>query len=106
MPYVITEPCVDMVDKACVDACPVDCIYEGDRMLYIHPEECVDCGACQPVCPTEAIYYDLEVPKKWKPYIQANADFFDELGAPGGAKTIGRVGTDVELVRTVAPRDQ
>ena len=51
MPYVIAQPCVDVKDKACVDECPVDCIYEGSRSLYINPNECVDCGACEPVCP-------------------------------------------------------
>src|SRR3954453_3125540 len=51
MTYVIAQPCVDLKDRACVDKCPVDCIYEGKRMLYIHPDECVDCGACEPVCP-------------------------------------------------------
>ena len=55
MPYVVAQPCVDVKDKACVDECPVDCIYEGSRSLYINPNECVDCGACEPVCPTEAI---------------------------------------------------
>ena len=54
-------PCVDLKDRACVDECPVDCIYEGERMLYIHPDECVDCGACEPVCPVEAIYYEDDV---------------------------------------------
>ena len=58
MTYVIALPCVDLKDKACIEECPVDCIYEGDRMLYIHPDECVDCGACEPVCPTEAIFYE------------------------------------------------
>ena len=58
MTYVISQPCVDLKDKACIDECPVDCIYEGERMLYIHPDECVDCGACEPVCPVEAIYYE------------------------------------------------
>jgi len=53
--YTIAEPCVDIKDKACIEECPVDCIYEGARMLYIHPDECVDCGACEPVCPVEAI---------------------------------------------------
>ena len=47
MPYVIAQPCVDVKDKACVDECPVDCIYEGSRSLYINPNECVDCGACE-----------------------------------------------------------
>ena len=48
MTYIITQPCVDVLDKACIEECPVDCIYEGERMLYIHPDECVDCGACEP----------------------------------------------------------
>ena len=48
MTYTICEPCIDVKDRACVDECPVDCIYEGGRMLYIQPDECVDCGACEP----------------------------------------------------------
>ena len=62
MTYVIAQPCVDVLDKACIEECPVDCIYEGERMLYIHPDECVDCGACEPVCPVEAIFYEDDVP--------------------------------------------
>jgi len=65
MTYVIAEPCVDVKDKSCVEECPVECIYEGERMLYIHPDECVDCGACEPVCPVEAIFYEDDVPEQW-----------------------------------------
>ena len=83
MTYVIALPCVDVKDRACVEECPVDCIYEGDRTLYIHPDECVDCGACEPVCPVEAIYYEDDVPEEWSEYITANAEFFDDLGSPG-----------------------
>ena len=68
MTYVIAQPCVDLKDRACVDECPVDCIYEGKRMLYIHPDECVDCGACEPVCPVEAIFYEDDTPEEWKEY--------------------------------------
>ena len=68
MTYIIAEPCVDVLDKACIEECPVDCIYEGNRMLYIHPDECVDCGACEPVCPVEAIFYEDDVPEQWKDY--------------------------------------
>ena len=68
MTYVIALPCVDLKDKACIDECPVDCIYEGERMLYIHPDECVDCGACEPVCPVEAIFYEDDVPGEWQDY--------------------------------------
>ena len=58
MTYVISEPCVDVKDKSCVEVCPVDCIHEtdDDRMLYIDPDECIDCGACVDPCPVDAIY--------------------------------------------------
>ena len=82
MTYTIAQPCVDLKDLARVEECPVDCIYEGERMLYIHPDECVDCGACEPVCPVEAIFYEDDVPEQWKDYTQANAEFFDDLGSP------------------------
>ena len=75
MTYVIALPCVDVKDRACVDECPVDCIYEGDRMLYIHPDECVDCGACEPVCPVEAIYYEDDLPDEWADYYTVNVEF-------------------------------
>ena len=81
MAYVIAEPCVDVKDRACVDECPVDCIYEGQRTLYIDPNECVDCGACEPVCPTEAIFYEEDLP-------------FDEVGDPGGAQAFGIIDHD------------
>ncbi len=55
MTYIIAQPCVDLLDKSCIEECPVDCIYEGERMLYIHPDECVDCGACEQVCPASAL---------------------------------------------------
>src|SRR5205814_8224813 len=87
--YVIAQPCVDLKDRACVDECPVDCIYEGKRMLYIHPDECVDCGACEPVCPVEAIYYEDDTPDQWKDYYAANVEFFDDLGSPGRAAKLG-----------------
>ena len=89
MTYVIALPCVDLKDKACIEECPVDCIYEGERMLYIHPDECVDCGACEPVCPVEAIYYEDDVPEQWADYTAANVEFFDDLGSPGGAAKLG-----------------
>ena len=62
MPYVITEACIGTKDRACVDVCPVDCIYEGPDQLYIHPDECIDCGACEPECPVTAIFPEEDVP--------------------------------------------
>lgn len=76
MPYVITEACIGVKDKACVDVCPVDCIYEGPDQLYIHPDECIDCGACEPACPVSAIFEESAVPAQWKEYIQMNADWY------------------------------
>ena len=101
MTYVIAEPCVDVKDKACIEECPVDCIYEGARMLYIHPDECVDCGACEPVCPVEAIYYEDDVPDQWSSYTQSNADFFNELGSPGGASKVGMTENDPQVVKDI-----
>ncbi len=105
MTYVIAESCVDLKDKACIEECPVDCIYEGERMLYIQPDECVDCGACEPVCPVEAIYYEDDVPAQWSAYTQANVDFFATLGSPGGASKVG-VQPDVPLVAALPPQGE
>jgi ferredoxin len=104
--YIIAEPCVDVLDKACVEECPVDCIYEGNRMLYIHPDECVDCGACEPVCPVEAIFYEDDVPEQWKDYYTANVEFFEDLGSPGGAAKTGKIDKDHPLVAALPPRDE
>jgi NAD-dependent dihydropyrimidine dehydrogenase PreA subunit len=106
MAYVIGLPCVDVKDRACVDECPVDCIYEGGRMLYIHPDECVDCGACEPVCPVEAIYYEDDLPDALRMYTEENARFFTDtlpdqpqpLGSPGGAGRLGPLTSDTATV--------
>ena len=104
MTYIIAEPCVDLLDKACIEECPVDCIYEGNRMLYIHPDECVDCGACEPVCPVEAIFYEDDVPEQWKDYTGANYEFFEDLGSPGGASKVGKIDKDATFVAAQPPR--
>ena len=101
MAYVIAEPCIDVKDKACVDECPVDCIYEGPRMLYIQPEECVDCDACVPVCPVTAIFTEDDVPAEWKPFTAVNAEWFSDvtgLGSPGGAAQVGPQDKDHPVV--------
>ncbi len=82
MAYVICEPCVDVKDRACVDVCPVDCIHptadeeKGEDMCYIDPDTCIDCGACEPVCPVEAIFEEEEVPDQWQDYIAKNAEYY------------------------------
>jgi len=73
MPYVVCEPCINCKHTDCVEVCPVDCFYEGPNFLVIHPDECIDCNACVPVCPEEAIYPDDELPEKWKHYAEWNA---------------------------------
>jgi len=73
MAYVVTEPCINCKFTDCVDVCPVDCFYEGKNILLIHPEECIDCGACEPECPVDAIFEEDEIPAKWKHFIEINA---------------------------------
>ncbi len=84
MTYVITEPCIDVLDRSCVEVCPVDCIHdeEGtDRKLYIDPDECIDCGACEPVCPVTAIFAEDDVPEQWVAYTEIDALWFKDAGA-------------------------
>lgn len=78
MAYIVCEPCINCKFTDCVDVCPVDCFYEGVNFLAIHPEDCIDCGACEPECPVEAILEEDEVPDKWQEYIELNARFADE----------------------------
>jgi ferredoxin len=82
MRYVIAEPCVDCKDEACIEVCPVDCIYEGPRMRYIHPDQCVACGACEWACPVEAIFHEDGLPAQWSHYADVNAGFAIALGGP------------------------
>ncbi len=84
MAYVITEACIGTKDRSCVDVCPVDCIHDegdADRMLYIDPDECIDCGACEPACPVSAIYAEDDVPENLKPYIEINALWYKDKEA-------------------------
>ncbi len=106
MAYVIAEPCVDVHDRGCVDECPVDCIYDGLRKSYIQPDECVDCGACEPVCPVTAIFSKDDLPDEWGRYAQIEREFFEpgvtDLGSPGGAAQIGDGHMDHPVVAALA----
>jgi ferredoxin len=73
MAYIVAEPCIKCKFTDCVDVCPVDCFYEGENFLVINPDECIDCGACVPECPTEAIFGEDDLPEKWAEYKEINA---------------------------------
>ena len=107
MPFVIAESCIDVTDRSCMEECPVDCIYEGARKLYINPFECIDCGACEPACPVEAITEDRHVEAGSEAFVDDSAAFFTSalpgrdapLGEyPGGAGGVGALGVDTALV--------
>ena len=76
MAYVVADPCVKCKYTDCVAVCPVDCFYEGKNSIAIHPDECIDCGACEPVCPVKAIFVDDELPSEWKNFTELNKQFF------------------------------
>ncbi len=103
MTYVIALPCVDLKDKACIEECPVDCIYEGERMLYIHPDECIDCGACEPVFTVEAIAYEEDLSEADAPFADAARGVFAGYGSPGGASPAPKV-PDPPFVLALPPQ--
>ena len=85
MTYIIGKNCIDVLDGACVDVCPVDCIYSkpGDRQLFINPDECIDCAACEPVCPVQAIYPEEQVPDDETEFIKLNYEYDYDSAEPG-----------------------
>src|SRR3981189_3494641 len=105
MAYVIGPGCIEELNGAGVGAGPVTCIYEGERRRYIQPSECIECGACLPVCPVKAITNGPNAQPEWA---DDNERFFlavlpgrsEPLGSPGGASPVGKVGADTELTST------
>lgn len=89
MTYVITQPCIGVRNASCIDVCPVDAIhpasnepeFEEEQQLYINPDECIDCGACEPACPVTALFEESAVPEQWQSFIKINADFFKKVSA-------------------------
>ncbi|HEY7927506.1 MAG: ferredoxin family protein [Candidatus Dormibacteria bacterium] len=83
MTYVVTETCIDLKDKSCIEVCPVDCIHEvdDDRMVYIDPDECIDCGACVDPCPVDAIFAEEDVPAPQQPFTLINKIYFKDKDA-------------------------
>lgn len=104
MAFVIAEPCIGEKDASCVASCPVDCIrptpqepeFAEAEHLHIDPETCIDCGACEPVCPVEAIFPEEDLPEKWAAYAPSNAAWFP---APGKALSAARRKAEVESLR-------
>jgi len=90
MTLIITAACIDVKDGICTTSCPVDCIYEGERMYYIHPTECIECGMCESICPVDAIRYADEADETEAPFIAINDKAFRDadgvLQEPGGWK--------------------
>jgi Fe-S-cluster-containing hydrogenase component 2 len=109
VPYFIGADCIDVMDRSCVEECPVDCIYEGERKLYINPVECIDCGYCQVLCPVSAVGNDREG-NGGSAFLADNAAFFTEvlpgrdtaLGNPGGSLKTGQIGVDTAMVAALA----
>lgn len=114
MTYVIGGSCIDVTDRACLDVCPVDCIYVGDRKSYINANECIECGACEPECPVDAIFSDRagSTDDQKTIFIEDSIDFFAKplpgraapLGDPGGATPLGEIGVDTEMITTLGDR--
>jgi ferredoxin len=107
MPFVITDPCIGTKDTACVDVCPVDCIhprkdepeFATTSMLFIHPDECIDCGACVPACPVAAIYDGIEsTPASQQDLVEANAVY-----RAGEADTVARAEAIVQAHQAAHP---
>ena len=90
MTYIIAEPCRGVKDASCVEVCPVDCIHTDDAadMYYIDPDECIDCGACEPECPVEAIFPEDALPDKWSEFTGINAAY------PVGVAAVDRLVED------------
>ena len=105
MGFVIGSNCIDVKDKSCIEECPVDCIYEGNRMLYIHPTECIDCGACEPVCPVEAIRPMQRLAEEWKPFKETAAQLFVTVGSLGGSTQVGELLDDPPYVKQFVKED-
>jgi NAD-dependent dihydropyrimidine dehydrogenase PreA subunit len=94
MTFVVTNACVDVCEQKCVNQCPVDCIYLAERSAYIHPDECIDCGACVPVCPVSAILSQEDLDAAQMKFLTRQIEVFRHVGSPGGASAFGRLPAD------------
>lgn len=110
MAYVIASACIDVKDGACQVACPVECIYEGGRMMYIHPTECINCGLCLSICPVDAIFDEVDLPAHEARFLAINAAFFGPevtgWGEPGGVTPQFRTTLDHPDVAAAPRREE
>ena len=81
MTYVVTDACIKCKYMDCVEVCPVDCFYEGENMLVINPNECIDCGVCEPECPVNAIFPEESLPTEWAGFTQIDATWYTDKAA-------------------------
>ena len=98
MAFVVTQACVDVKDKSCIQVCPADCLFEGGRMMYINQDLCINCGACEAVCPTQAIRFDEELDGDESMFVQVNEQFFEGLDIARGGRKMGLIEHDAEFV--------
>lgn len=87
MAMVVAEPCFNCKYTDCVVVCPVECFYEGEAMVFIHPDECIDCCECIPECPVDAIFHEDDVPEQWHGYIELNREMAPQCSRISERKT-------------------
>jgi len=111
MTFVVTEQCIKCKYTDCVEVCPVDCFYEGPNVLVINPDECIDCALCEPECPVNAIYSQDDLPEKYQPFLQLNADLAKKFpninrikAAPEDAKAWENVEDKLQYLETEWPK--
>ncbi|MFH8249047.1 ferredoxin [Microbacterium sp. B2969] len=98
MAFVVTEACVDVKDRSCIQVCPADCLFEGARMMYINPNLCINCGACEAACPTQAIRFDEELEGDDVRFADVNEQFFEGLDISRGGRRMGLIEHDADYV--------
>jgi NAD-dependent dihydropyrimidine dehydrogenase PreA subunit len=105
MTYVISDACVDVMEKKCIRECPVDCIYLGERSAYIQSDECIDCGACAVVCPVKAISYEGDLKPQDRYLLARQREAFAAAGSPGGARSFGHLPADHPAIAGMPRKD-
>ncbi|MCZ9881984.1 ferredoxin [Arthrobacter sp. B2a2-09] len=98
MTFVVTQACVDVQDKSCIQVCPADCLYEGGRMMYINPSQCINCGACEEACPVSAIRFEEDLETEDQSFLKLNAEFFEGRDVPKGGRKLGKIEHDVAYI--------